>query len=53
MTDKYDELIDTVDLFENENVVLMQAEFSDKKVISAGVKNSSGDIVNIIDICQI
>lgn len=50
------ELIDTEDIYENDDVVLMKAMYKlqhfNLEVISAGVKDNNGDIVKIIELTQ-
>ena len=51
-----EELIDTEDIFENEEVVLMKSTFKSKffsiQKLAVGVKNENGDIVKIIDVSE-
>ena len=49
-----EELIDTEDIFENDEVVLMKSTFKSKlfntQKLAVGVKNENGDIVKIVEI---
>lgn len=48
----YSELTEVTDLFENDELVLMQAEGDGIAELSLGLKDSSGDIYRIIKICD-
>lgn len=51
-----EELIDTEDIFENDDVVLMKSTFKSKLFITqklaVGIKNENGDIVKIVEVSE-
>lgn len=51
-----EELIDTEDIFENNEVVLIKSIFKSKlfntQKLAVGVKNKNGDIVKIVEISE-
>ena len=51
-----EELIDTEDIFENDDVVLMKSTFKSKlfstQKLAVGIKNENGDIVKIVEVSE-
>lgn len=45
-------LEDITDIFENESLVLMQADLSGAQELSLGLKDAQGDITEIITVCS-